>query len=72
VVHIDNNFRDKGMSMKLLLVGATGLVGRHVLRLALADSRISAVVTPLRRPMPLESAIDRKPSIHTITSDALI
>lgn len=37
--------------MKLLLVGATGLVGSHVLRLALADARISAVVAPLRRPM---------------------
>lgn len=35
--------------MKLLLVGSTGLVGSHVLRLALADSRVSSVVAPTRR-----------------------
>lgn len=35
--------------MKLLLVGATGLVGRHVLALALADPRVEAVVAPTRR-----------------------
>ncbi|MCL6484667.1 MAG: NAD-dependent dehydratase, partial [Janthinobacterium lividum] len=34
--------------MKLLLVGATGLVGREVLRLALADARVSTVVAPVR------------------------
>jgi uncharacterized protein YbjT (DUF2867 family) len=34
--------------MKLLLVGSTGLVGRHVLDLALADGRIDAVVAPVR------------------------
>jgi len=38
--------------MKLLLVGATGLVGRHVLALALADPRVTAVVAPTRRPLP--------------------
>ncbi|WP_150302888.1 NAD(P)H-binding protein [Pseudomonas saliphila] len=37
--------------MKLLLVGASGLVGSHVLRRALADERISAVVAPSRRPL---------------------
>lgn len=37
--------------MKLLLVGATGLVGSHVLRLALADARIQSVVAPSRRPL---------------------
>lgn len=35
--------------MKLLLVGATGLVGRHILALALADPRVEAVVAPTRR-----------------------
>ncbi|MDQ0569917.1 uncharacterized protein YbjT (DUF2867 family) [Variovorax paradoxus] len=35
--------------MKLLLVGATGLVGRHLLTLALADPRVKAVVAPTRR-----------------------
>ncbi len=35
--------------MKLLLVGATGLVGRNVLAQALADPRVGAVVAPTRR-----------------------
>ncbi|MFA7505898.1 MAG: NAD(P)H-binding protein [Burkholderiaceae bacterium] len=35
--------------MKLLLVGATGLVGSHVLERALADPRVRAVVAPTRR-----------------------
>lgn len=38
--------------MKLLLVGATGLVGRQVLDLALADPRVDAVVAPGRRARP--------------------
>jgi uncharacterized protein YbjT (DUF2867 family) len=38
--------------MKLLLVGATGLVGGHVLRQALAEPRIDLVVAPTRRPLP--------------------
>jgi uncharacterized protein YbjT (DUF2867 family) len=45
-------FRNRTSSdMKLLLVGATGLVGSHVLRQALADSRVDAVVAPTRRPL---------------------
>lgn len=35
--------------MKLVLVGATGLVGREVLKQALDDPRISLVVAPTRR-----------------------
>lgn len=35
----------------LLLVGATGLVGREVLRLALADPRIKHLTAPTRRPL---------------------
>ncbi|MCB1979589.1 MAG: NAD-dependent dehydratase [Burkholderiaceae bacterium] len=38
--------------MKLLLVGATGLVGSHVLRLALSDERVDGVVAPSRRELP--------------------
>ncbi|MCD9027150.1 NAD-dependent epimerase/dehydratase family protein [Luteimonas sp. BDR2-5] len=37
--------------MRVLLVGATGLVGRHVLAGLLADPRIDAVVAPTRRPL---------------------
>ena len=36
----------------LLIAGATGLVGSHALRLALADTRIASVVAPTRRPLP--------------------
>lgn len=38
--------------MKLLLVGATGLVGRHVLDMALADPRVDSVTAPTRRKLP--------------------
>ncbi len=39
--------------MKLLLVGASGLVGSHVLRLALADARVGSVVAPSRQQLPV-------------------
>lgn len=38
--------------MKLLLIGSTGLVGRHVLDQALADPRVREVVSIARRPLP--------------------
>lgn len=38
--------------MRILLVGATGLVGSHVLGKALADHRIDGVVAPTRRALP--------------------
>lgn len=38
--------------MQLLLLGATGLVGSHVLELALADPRVAGVTAPTRRPLP--------------------
>lgn len=37
--------------MKLMIVGGTGLVGRHLLDLALADGRVELVVAPARRPL---------------------
>lgn len=39
----------------LLLVGATGLVGREVLRLALADPRVRHLAAPTRRPLVAHS-----------------
>lgn len=39
-------------ALRLLLVGATGAVGREVLTAALADPRIHQVVAPTRRPLP--------------------
>ncbi len=42
--------------MRVLLAGATGLVGAQVLRRLLADARCSAVVAPTRRPLPVVDA----------------
>jgi uncharacterized protein YbjT (DUF2867 family) len=39
-------------NLTLLLVGATGLVGRHTLDLALADPRIASVIAPGRSALP--------------------
>ena len=36
---------------RVLIVGATGLVGRHVLGLLLADARFTTIVAPVRRPV---------------------
>jgi uncharacterized protein YbjT (DUF2867 family) len=38
--------------MKILVLGATGLVGGETLRRALADSRIEQVIAPTRRSLP--------------------
>lgn len=43
---------DVGQGFRLLLVGATGAVGRDVLRLALVAERVVEVVAPTRRPLP--------------------
>lgn len=43
--------------MKLLLVGASGLVGSHVLKLALHDPRISEVIAPSRRALPAHAKL---------------
>lgn len=40
--------------MRVLLAGATGLVGSQVLMRLLADARCTAVVAPARRPLPLQ------------------
>ena len=37
---------------KLLLAGATGLVGGEALKLLLADERVTRIVAPTRRPLP--------------------
>lgn len=43
--------------MKLLLAGATGLVGGHVLTQALGDPRIDAVIAPVRRALPAHAKL---------------
>lgn len=49
--------------MKLLLIGATGLVGRHVLKSALNDPRISNIVVLTRS---ASSAIEAHPKLDII------
>lgn len=44
--------------MKLLIVGSTGLVGSHVLQLALDDERVTQVIAPVRRPLAKHSKLD--------------
>ena len=55
--------------MKLLLVGATGLVGSHVLKLALANDKISRVVVLTRRPINITKQAKLK--IVNVDFDAL-
>lgn len=38
--------------MRVLITGATGLVGQHLLRLLIDDPRVSEIVAPTRRKLP--------------------
>lgn len=66
--------------MQLLLLGATGLVGSHVLELALSDPRVSGVTAPTRRPLPPQPGLsapimdfDELPQDPSIwTADAVV
>lgn len=44
--------------MKLMLVGASGLVGQQLLRLALADPVVSGVVAPTRKPLAAAAKLE--------------
>lgn len=44
--------------MRVLLIGSTGVVGAHVLRLALAETSFGAIVAPTRRPLPPHPKLD--------------
>ncbi len=44
--------------MKLMLVGASGLVGQQVLRRALADPAVSRVIAPTRKPLAAAARLD--------------
>lgn len=44
-------------TMKLIIVGATGLVGGHVLAQALASPAVTAVFAPARRPLPAHAKL---------------
>lgn len=67
--------------MKLLLLGATGLVGHLVLERALADPAVSSILAPTRRPLASHAKLSNlvTPDLHqahadvgTYRADALI
>lgn len=43
--------------LRVLILGATGAVGREVLKQALANERITIVIAPTRRPLPAHSKL---------------
>lgn len=45
-------------AIKLMLVGASGLVGQQVLRQALANSEVSRLIAPTRRPLTPASRLE--------------
>lgn len=45
--------------MKLIIVGATGLVGSHVLAQALVHPAVTAVVAPTRKPLPAHPRLEQ-------------
>ena len=46
--------------MRLLLLGATGLVGGHVLKQALSNPRIAAIAAPVRHSLPQHPKLDAR------------
>ncbi|MET0328639.1 MAG: NAD(P)H-binding protein [Luteimonas sp.] len=58
----------QGEGATVLLVGATGLVGGHVLDRLLGDARVARVVAPVRRPLP---RIDDRLHAPVVDFDAL-
>ncbi len=44
--------------MKLMILGATGLVGHHLLEIALADSRVTQVIAPVRHALPANEKLN--------------
>jgi uncharacterized protein YbjT (DUF2867 family) len=56
----------------LLVLGSTGLVGGHLLRLALDDDRVTRVVAPVRRALPIHAkSAHPKLEAHVVDFDAL-
>ncbi|MEY3552033.1 MAG: hypothetical protein RL735_381 [Pseudomonadota bacterium] len=43
--------------MRLIILGSTGLVGRHLLDLALANPDVSQIVAPVRRAIPAQEKL---------------
>ena len=65
--------------MRLIILGSTGLVGRHLLDLALANPDVSQIVAPVRRAIPAQEKLfapvvdfDRLPDAPWWQADAII
>jgi uncharacterized protein YbjT (DUF2867 family) len=58
------------VAKSILLLGATGLVGSHCLRLLAGDPAFGRVVALTRRPLPLEDS-SRKVESHVVNFDDL-
>ncbi len=58
--------------MRVLILGATGLVGSAALQLALADARIGQVIAPTRRPLPAHAKLVNPvaPSLDLLVPEA--
>lgn len=67
--------------MKVLILGASGLVGRNALERALAHPSVTEVVAPTRKPLPLRRKLTNPiaeqlqllvPEVATWRADAVI
>ena len=65
--------------MRLIILGSTGLVGRHLLDLALANPDVSQIVAPVRRAVPVQEKLfaplvdfDHLPDASWWQADAII
>ncbi|APV51771.1 NAD-dependent dehydratase [Betaproteobacteria bacterium GR16-43] len=52
----------------LFIAGATGLVGGQALALALADARVTRVIAPTRRPLPVHVRLEN-PRLDALVAD---
>jgi uncharacterized protein YbjT (DUF2867 family) len=59
------------MGVRLLILGASGLVGRHVLQLALDHSGIDRVIAPTRKALPAQAKLSNPHAdrIDTLVND---
>lgn len=57
--------------MKIVLWGATGLIGSACLQLLLADSRVTTIVAPTRTPLPIQDSRLVNPVLNFDQLDAV-
>ncbi|MCK7596770.1 NAD(P)H-binding protein [Microbulbifer sp. CAU 1566] len=59
-----SNVPENQTHKRLLLVGATGLVGKEVIRQALSNPQVVSVVAPVRRPLTVYPSLNAHPKLH--------